>query len=212
MIATATLIAVLAVAVAVLVTAESRGRRRPVLVAKPLASLAFVALGWARVVTGHAYDAWVLLALALCLAGDVLLMFRGAFPAGLAAFLLAHVAYIAAFATLLQPRHWPPIWAVPPLLASAAAANCLSPHLGRLRAAVLAYVTVITVMLWGSLAVTMTGWTSWLTAAGAALFYVSDLAVARDRFVVERFASRAWGLPAYYLGQLFLALSVGRYV
>jgi uncharacterized membrane protein YhhN len=40
---------------------------------------------------------------------------------------------------------------------------------------------------------------------GALLFYVSDLAVARNRFVAPGFANRAWGLPAYYAGQMLLA-------
>jgi len=45
--------------------------------------------------------------------------------------------------------------------------------------------------------------------AGAALFFVSDLAVARDRFVAPGFANRLWGLPAYYAGQLLIAWSIG---
>jgi len=49
----------------------------------------------------------------------------------------------------------------------------------------------------------------WTAAAGAALFYLSDLAVARQRFVHEDFINRALGLPTYYLGQLLLALTVG---
>ena len=40
---------------------------------------------------------------------------------------------------------------------------------------------------------------------GALAFFVSDLAVARDRFVVKQFSNRLWGLPAYYLGQVLLA-------
>ena len=91
---------------------------------------------------------------------------------------------------------------------SAAAAVWLWPHLGRMRIPVLAYIVVITVMVWGGLAVA--GRVPWLVPAGALLFYVSDLAVARDRFVVRRFASRAWGLPAYYLAQVLLALTLGR--
>ena len=41
--------------------------------------------------------------------------------------------------------------------------------------------------------------------AGAALFLVSDLAVARDQFVQRAFVNRLWGLPAYYAGQLLIA-------
>jgi hypothetical protein len=40
---------------------------------------------------------------------------------------------------------------------------------------------------------------------GAGLFSVSDLAVARDRFVSPGFANAAWGLPLYYGAQLVLA-------
>ena len=47
-------------------------------------------------------------------------------------------------------------------------------------------------------------------AAGAVLCYLADLAGARDRLVAGRFGSRAWGLPAYYVGQFLLALTVGR--
>jgi len=43
---------------------------------------------------------------------------------------------------------------------------------------------------------------------GALLFYASDLAVARERFVRTSFANGAWGLPLYYAGQLVLAASL----
>jgi uncharacterized membrane protein YhhN len=43
---------------------------------------------------------------------------------------------------------------------------------------------------------------------GALMFFFSDLAVARDRFVAHGFVNRLWGLPLYYGGQLLLALSV----
>jgi uncharacterized membrane protein YhhN len=45
-------------------------------------------------------------------------------------------------------------------------------------------------------------------AVGAALFFASDLAVARNRFVAKAFVNRAWGLPAYYAGQLLIAWSI----
>jgi uncharacterized membrane protein YhhN len=45
-------------------------------------------------------------------------------------------------------------------------------------------------------------------AVGAALFAVSDVSVARDRFVAPGFVNAAWGLPLYYAAQLVLASSV----
>jgi len=47
-----------------------------------------------------------------------------------------------------------------------------------------------------------------LFAAGAVLFFASDLAVARDKFVAKGFVNRAWGLPVYYAGQLLIAWSL----
>jgi len=44
---------------------------------------------------------------------------------------------------------------------------------------------------------------------GALLFLLSDLAVARDRFVAPVFINRVWGLPMYFCGQLLFAFSVG---
>ena len=44
--------------------------------------------------------------------------------------------------------------------------------------------------------------------AGAVLFAVSDISVARDQFVRPAFINRLWGLPLYYAAQLLLAGSV----
>jgi hypothetical protein len=44
---------------------------------------------------------------------------------------------------------------------------------------------------------------------GAVAFYVSDLAVARQRFVRQQVLNRLWGLPLYYGAQLLLASSIG---
>jgi uncharacterized membrane protein YhhN len=68
---------------------------------------------------------------------------------------------------------------------------------------VIAYCVVISAMLWlavgvGRIEVTL----------GAVLFYLSDLAVARDRFVAPAFVNRLVGLPLYYGAQVLLALAV----
>jgi len=48
-----------------------------------------------------------------------------------------------------------------------------------------------------------------LVFAGAACFYMSDILVARDRFLSNEFFNRLVGLPLYYLGQFLIAFSVG---
>jgi uncharacterized membrane protein YhhN len=186
-------------------------RRRPILavIGKSLASLGFLALGWSRLRAGSTADGFLVLGLALCLAGDLLLLARRGFAAGLAAFLLGHLAYLAAFHALVAARDWPLALAAPVVSASALAAAWLWPHLGRMRHAVLAYIAVISAMVWGALASAVSGSLPATAAAGAVLFYLSDLAVARQRFVRPSFAVRAVGLVAYYLGQVLLAGAVG---
>ena len=76
-----------------------------------------------------------------------------------------------------------------------------------MRVPVYAYVSVITVMV--VLAVgTVAAHGGANILVGALMFYFSDLAVARERFVEHTFTNKAWGLPLYFGGQLVLALSV----
>jgi len=42
---------------------------------------------------------------------------------------------------------------------------------------------------------------------GAVMFAVSDIFVARERFVSPSVVNRLWGLPLYYAAQLIFALS-----
>ena len=76
----------------------------------------------------------------------------------------------------------------------------LRPHLSAsMRRPVTAYVAVISAMLALPAGVPL----------GAFAFYLSDLSVARDRFVAAGFVNRVWGLPLYYFAQLCLASSAG---
>ncbi|MEW6337389.1 MAG: lysoplasmalogenase [Acidobacteriota bacterium] len=204
---TTILFALVAVLVFGTLLGEALGRRWLEVACKPAASACFLFLAWRTAEAGDPYGAWVMVALALSAAGDVLLAFPAAFRAGLVAFLLAHVAYVAAFHTLWPASSWPFALATPVAVASALAARWLLPHAGRLRAAVAAYIAVITVMVWGGVSVGVGPPARALAAIGAVLFYLSDLAVARNRFVHKALANRLWGLPAYYLAQCLLALS-----
>src|SRR5262245_16020960 len=89
----------MAITVAALLVAEKRGSQAGVWVAKPLAATAFIA---AAIAWGACDSTWgriVLAGLALSWLGDVLLIPRSQaiFQAGIASFLLGHVAYAAAF-------------------------------------------------------------------------------------------------------------------
>lgn len=211
-------------AVASLVAAEIRSDRRGRLMWKPLASAAFCAvpiLGGALDRSGLAHEIalWVLAGLVLGAAGDIFLMFDSerSFLAGLVAFLLGHVAYVVAFARLVEPRHWvegamiaAPIFAA---IAAAIVLRWLWPRLGAMRVPVIVYVAVISTMLVGGIAAAahdhaLGARAGWLAAAGAAAFYASDLAVAREKFVARDTWNRVIGLPVYYGAQLLIAWSV----
>jgi uncharacterized membrane protein YhhN len=47
-----------------------------------------------------------------------------------------------------------------------------------------------------------------IVALGAVAFALSDISVARDRFIERDVFNKAWGLPLYYLAQVIFAISV----
>jgi hypothetical protein len=47
----------------------------------------------------------------------------------------------------------------------------------------------------------------WSIPIGAVLFYFSDISVAAGQFVKPDFPNYVWGLPFYFIGQVFLAIS-----
>jgi uncharacterized membrane protein YhhN len=83
----------------------------------------------------------------------------------------------------------------------------IAPHVGDMAVPVVTYVVVISVMVVLAFGTFGDG-ASWLIPAGATLFFVSDLFVARNQFVAPGSVNRVWGLPLYYLAQILLALSV----
>ena len=202
------LVSVIAGAVASLLRATRLEERETVVVSKTLASLGFVLLGALAWQSDNPIATWLVAGLVLCAAGDVLLIWDRSFDLGLISFLLGHVAYVAAFHAAAPIADWTRWMLYPIALASAGALAWLWPHLGRRRISVSAYIAVITIMVWGALAVTTGNIMGWMIAIGAVLFYLSDLTVARDRFVKSEFLNRIIGLPMYYAAQILIALSV----
>lgn len=181
--------------------ADRRGARTARALGKLGASAVFVALAVALGPEGRLGWA-VLAALLLSAAGDALLLSaeRAPFLAGLGVFLAAHVAYAIGFATVSRPSA---ATAALVAVATAAALVWLWPHAGAMRGPVVAYCAAIAVMVWLALGVDRPE-----LRAGAFLFWLSDLTVARDRFVRPGFVNRAVGLPLYYAAQLLLATAV----
>ena len=178
---------------------------------KLIAASAFV---WAGVAWGgldSAYGQWLLAGLVLCWLGDALLLPAGQslwFQLGIGAFLLGHVAYTLSFARLgLDPAALVG-FGIGLVIAATLALRWLRPHVpADFRVAVVAYVVVVSAMVVVAFAAVVRG-APLAIGVGALGFALSDLSVARDRFVVPGFLNGGWGLPAYFMSQLVLAYSV----
>jgi uncharacterized membrane protein YhhN len=203
-----------AVACGVLVFAEWRRDARLRIVAKTIASFAFVAVAILGM-RDSTYARWILAGLVLGTVGDLALLGRsnGSFLVGLGAFLLGHISYVVACGEVRSPLDWladARAFSMIPIGVAFIALRWLWPRLGSMRIPVIGYMVAIVAMMIGAIAVARgsTLPTRTYLVAGAALFFASDLAVARDKFVEQSFTNRAWGLPAYYAGQLLIAWSV----
>ena len=205
--------AVTTIAVAGLLAAERFDSRTWRAVFKPVASTGFVAAALACGALDSDYGRWILAGLACSWWGDVLLIPESnekVFLSGVVAFLLGHVAYAIAFLGLGFDARAGFTTAAAVVLVAVVVMRYLRPHVpAEMKAAVAAYVAVIsTMVVTAAAAAGAIGPAAWTVVAGALGFYLSDLAVARDRFVVRSFVNRAWGLPLYYGAQLVLAVSV----
>jgi uncharacterized membrane protein YhhN len=190
--------------------AAERTRSSGRFLAKPLASAGFIAVAVAAGALDSGFGRWMVAALVLSALGDVFLLgsSEATFLGGLGSFLTAQLVYGIAF--LVRGVAAPGLLAIVPFVVFAwQVLRWLRPHLSdRMRGPVVAYAVVISIM--GVLAVgTAADVWDWRIPAGAIMFVISDLAVARDHFVAPGFSNRLWGLPLYYGGQLLLAWAAG---
>ena len=157
----------------------------------------------------------LLLGLLFCLGGDVFLALPQSkmFLLGLVSFLIGHLFYIIGFFSVAHISAWTWLGTSIVLVFSGYVYFWLKPHLGTMKGPVLVYIIVITLMLSGAWSIlgesNLAGLGRVFVFSGAAFFYVSDLFVARDRFMKKTPINRFLGLPLYYSGQFLLAFSVG---
>jgi uncharacterized membrane protein YhhN len=178
---------------------------------KPLATTLIGAVAALMIPQGPSRT-WVLVALALSLAGDVLLMLGDRlFTAGLGAFLLAQIAWAVAFTLQipLAPRQL--VYLILPVAVAALILLPMWKHLGKYRWPVLIYVLCIAGMGWrafsrfDALDVSLADWL-W-GCFGAAFFMTGDTLLARRRFLGKpvRYSIE---LGVYYVAQWCLVASM----
>ena len=173
-------------------------------VAKPLALVGLVGVALTIETGDGSMRAWFVVALVLSLAGDVLLMLpRNLFVAGLASFLLGHLAYVVGFGV---DQTWP--WIVPVGLVAAAVGTPIVRALLRrgdrdLLGPVVAYMGVISLMV-----ACAAGENDASAFFGAGLFMLSDSLIAWNRFVRPLAWAPVTIMVTYHLGQAGLVLSL----
>jgi len=196
-----------------LIRAEKTSKPQKILTFKTPLSLLFIVAWTLQPAQSPLFSGLILAALVFCLGGDVLLGMGSdkAFLGGLVSFLLGHVMYTAAFFTAARVGTIMAVAMIILLFAAALVWRWLEPHLEEMKVPVLAYMVVISIMVCAAAGLAansaMPEKARFVILAGAVLFYVSDLFVARQRFVIDAIFNRQIGLPLYYGGQFLLAFS-----
>src|SRR6056297_18103 len=136
-----------ALSAALHIRAEYRGLRRQVYLFKPLTMVIIFLFALLGQEAASTYRYVILGGLIASIGGDVFLMLPpDRFVAGLIAFLIAHLFYIAAFTSEITVLVW---WPLIPLAAIGLIFYLmLTPSLGKLKLPVLLYIVVILLMTW----------------------------------------------------------------
>ena len=181
---------------------------------KPLTTLLIIGYAWPRGANAPKQRRLIRIGLILSLAGDVFLLWpKEGFLPGLVAFLLAHLAYIAAFCVPVRLGAKPWVFAVYSLVAAAILSALWAGVPEALRAPVVAYVVCLATMAaqalvwWRSSAAPHAGDTSLarLAALGGVLFMASDSLLATTKFAVPLPLASLWILLTYWLAQWCIA-------
>ncbi len=180
-------------------------------VCKPGTLAALVAVAVVLDPTNGDARAWFVAALVLSLLGDVFLMLPSdRFVAGLASFLLAHLAYVVGLTRDGGSLGVILIASIPVVLVAAVLGArflraALAAGARELVGPLVTYMAVIAAMVSCALA---SG--NALAAAGAVLFMASDASIAETRFVRPRNWGPLFIIITYHLGQAGLTLSLVR--
>ena len=165
------------------------------------------------------FGVWFLLGLALSLIGDIFLMLpEEHFIKGLIAFLLAHLSLVIAFnltgivmnaeslliALAIALVTWIILRRLVDSLRASGKTSMIAP--------VIIYAVVLALSLWtAATRLLHPDWrpiAGWFAAIGGTLFFISDAAIAWNRFVGPHPGGRLFEMIAYHLAQVALSMGV----
>jgi uncharacterized membrane protein YhhN len=182
---------------------------------KPLTTLLVIAHAWPRGGYQPRQRQWIRIGLLLSLLGDVFLLWpQQGFLPGLVSFLLAHLAYIAAFSVPLRFGAGRLPFALYAAIAALILLQLWPGIQSGLRVPVLAYVVCLACMAaqaaawWRASAGLPTEKLARSAALGGVLFMVSDSLLAFNKFAASLPLSALWILLSYWLAQWCIANSL----
>ncbi|WP_419663745.1 conserved uncharacterized protein, YhhN-like [Desulfosarcina variabilis str. Montpellier] len=196
-----------------LIAAEKSGVPGRILLFKTPLSFLFIIAWWLLPYPNKLAFTLVGAALTCCLCGDILLAFgsRVAFLLGLVSFFMGHVLFASIFFIMGTTGTAMALGAMLMVVSAGIIWRWLAPHLGDMTTPVLAYLVVISIMVCGAWSILSNTHIPHQARVGiligASLFYLSDIAVARQRFVTSDHRNRMVGLPLYYGAQFILVFS-----
>ncbi len=194
--------------------AVSRDDRRTEAWAKPLTLIALLAAAALQGATESTAGVWLLVALFFGAIGDVALLSDSLrrFRAGVAAFLVGHLAYLVCFVTLGLPL---PGWSwlvVVVVLLSSVATRGVVPATHTLAGLTLSLPVAVYTLVIGAMAVTAWFTGEPLIALGATIFVASDATLSVDKFVRSLPRAHLAVMMTYHVGQALIVLGVLRVV
>ncbi|NNF53423.1 MAG: lysoplasmalogenase [Acidimicrobiales bacterium] len=171
--------------------------------AKPAVLVALILAVWADELSGGE-QLWLLVALIAGLFGDVLLLPRvDKFVAGLASFLVGHLAYTGLAASIGMRSLW---MLVGLLIASSMIATVGTKITDSLHGTSYFVPVVAYILTIGLTTTLLVGTGRLLLVSGALLFVVSDALLGYDRFINAAPGGRVAVHATYHLAQIFLVL------
>jgi uncharacterized membrane protein YhhN len=190
--------------------AVARGDRRTETIAKPLVLVSLIVVAVVLGAPDSTAGIWLLVALFFGLVGDIALLGDSVarFQAGLAAFLVGHLAFVVCFVELgLNTRWWSPFGLAALVIALVATSRVLpethqasGPALSVPVAVYMAAIGAMLILAW------CTG--EPLVAAGATVFVASDAILSVNRFVRPVPHGRLLLMVAYHVGQALIVAGV----
>jgi len=182
---------------------------------KPLTTVLVIAYAWPRGSDAPRQQRFVRIGLVLSLVGDVCLLWpKEGFLPGLVSFLLAHLAYIAAFCVPARLAARPLVFVGYGVVAALILSQLWPGVPGALRLPVLGYVVCLATMAaqaavwWRSAAGRADERYARAAALGGLLFMASDSLLAINKFAVALPLASLWILATYWAAQWAIASSL----